>query len=906
MPDEPICFAQKQEDVFRRTQTLKRMSKNHKQSSEIRAGFLKFFESKGCTAVPSDSLIPSGDKTLLFTSAGMVQFKQHFLGQSKDSFTRAASCQKCFRTSDIEQVGITTRHLTFFEMLGNFSFGDYFKKEAVEWAWEFLTKNMGLAEDKLYITVYKDDDEAEEMWKKIVPAGRIIRMGEETNFWNMGDTGPCGPCSEILIDLGPEMSCGRPGCGPACDCDRHLEIWNLVFTQFDKQADGTLRNLPRKNIDTGMGLERLVAAANGKKSVFETDLFIPVMEEAANILSIKYEGKNIPKLRMIADHARAVTFLISDGILPSNEGRGYVLRRILRRALRQGKLYGYGNPFINELASSVFKIMEPAYPELSSKLSNIKAIIKVEEEKFLETLEAGSSMLSGIISSYRTRGLKTIGGADIFKLYDTYGFPHDLTKEIAAENGMSVDEEGFKSEQKKAQEKSRAAWGGSGEKDITFYSLIRKKTGDTVFAGYDNFELPGKILALMKNGRQTAKLNEGEEGEIVLSQTPFYAQSGGQSADEGKISVPSTGSQAGVYDVFKPIGNLFVHKIKVLKGSFEEGAEVFSVIDEERRKRIRRHHTATHLLHKALKELLGDHITQAGSLVAPDYLRFDFTHFSALKKEDLKKIENKVNAVIRLNAPVCIANMEINEARSAGATALFGEKYGDIVRTVSIKNGDKDSNYSMELCAGTHASRTGEIGFFKIISESSAAAGIRRIEAAAGEAAENYVARQERNMQKALELFNASESDLADKIEKHFENYKKLERELETLKSKAISSEIDSFVKEALDVGGVKFLSVYLGGAGIKELRDLSDKLKAKLGSCIVLAGSNNNGKGVFIVSVTADNVAKGFNAGKIAKAFAAGINGSGGGKPDFAQGGTKDFSNFRESLKNSRKYISV
>ncbi|MDR1696182.1 MAG: alanine--tRNA ligase, partial [Endomicrobium sp.] len=418
-----------------------------KMSAKVRADFLDFFKKNGSTAVSSDSLIPSGDKTLLFTSAGMVQFKQHFLGQSKDAFTRAVSCQKCFRTSDIDNVGITARHLTFFEMLGNFSFGDYFKEEAIAWAYEFLTKNMDLPKDRLYFTVYKDDDEASEIWKKLVPPDRIVKLGDETNFWNMGETGPCGPCSEILIDLGEDMGCGKPDCGPACSCDRHLEIWNLVFTQFDRQADGSLKNLPRKNIDTGMGLERIVAATNRKKSIFDTDLFVPIMENASEILKIKNEGKNVSKLRMIADHARAVTFLISDGILPSNEGRGYVLRRILRRALRQGKLYGYGKPFINELTSSVFNIMEPAYPELSSKLGNIKSIIKVEEEKFLETLEAGSDMLSEIINSYKNKNVNVIDGEAVFKLYDTYGFPFDLTKEIAAENAMSVDEEGFKAEQ---------------------------------------------------------------------------------------------------------------------------------------------------------------------------------------------------------------------------------------------------------------------------------------------------------------------------------------------------------------------------------------------------------------------------------------------------------------------------
>jgi alanyl-tRNA synthetase len=789
-------------------------------------------------------------------------------------------------------------------MLGNFSFGDYFKKEAVEWAWEFLTKNMSLPQNKLYITIYKDDDEAAEIWKKIVPENKIMRMGDDTNFWNMGDIGPCGPCSEILIDLGAEMSCGKPTCGPSCDCDRYLEIWNLVFTQFDKQADGSLKNLPRKNIDTGMGLERLVAAANGKKSVFETDLFVPIMEKASKILNVKYEGKNISKLRMIADHSRAVTFLISDGILPANEGRGYVLRRILRRAVRQGKMYGYDKPFINELAAVVFKIMEPAYPELSSKLANIKAIIKVEEEKFLETLEAGSVLLSDMINSYKTKAIAAIKGEDVFKLYDTYGFPHDLTKEIAAENGMSIDEEGFKNEQRKAQEKSRSAWGGSGEKDITFYSILHKKYGDTFFAGYDNFEFSGKVLSIIKNGKEVGELNEGDEGEIILSQTPFYAESGGQSADKGKIFMPSFNAEAEVYDVFKPIGNLFVHKIKILKSCFRKEIEILSIIDKKHRLQIQRHHTATHLLHKALRELLGGHITQAGSLVTSDYLRFDFTHFSAIKKDDLKKIESNINAVIRADTPVCIANMTINEARNAGATALFGEKYGDIVRTVSVKNEDGNSNYSMELCGGTHISRTGEIGFLKILSESSAAAGIRRIEAVAGEAAELYVSEQERSYQKILELFNVSKTDLMIKIQKYFDDYKKLEQELNSLKSLLISSEIDNYVKNVKEVKGFKFLSLSVGGQDVKSLREISDKIKEKIGSIILIIVSINEGIASFIISATQDYVKKGVNAGKIAKSFSSAINGSGGGKPDFAQGGSKDITKINEVIKNADKYL--
>ena len=632
---------------------------------------MDFFAKNGSTVVPSDSLIPSGDKTLLFTSAGMVQFKNHYLGQSTDTFTRAASCQKCFRTSDIEQVGATTRHLTFFEMLGNFSFGDYFKKESIAWGWEFLTKDMGLPESKLYITIYKDDDEADEIWKKIVPASKITRMGEDTNFWNMGDTGPCGPCSEIYIDLGEEVGCGRAECAVGCDCDRYLEIWNHVFTQFDRQADGSLKPLPRKNIDTGMGLERLTAAVCGKKSIFDTDLFMPIMDAAAEILKIKKDKQTMGKLRMIADHCRAVTFLIADGIIPSNEGRGYVLRRILRRALRQGKVFGFDAPFIHTLSKTVYEIMKPAYPDLSLKLANIDSIIKVEEEKFLDTLQSGSDILNAMIEAYQAKKAAVLSGQDVFKLYDTYGFPQDLTKEIAAERGMGIDEKAFDEERKKAQEKSRAAWGGSGERDSSLYSPIHKKAGDTVFTGYDEVESEGTVLAIVKDGQEIERLGEGDFAEMVLSQSSFYAESGGQGADKGRLV--GKNFEAEVDDVFKPIGALFVHKIKVLKGEIKRGETVRTIIDKDLRKQTARHHTATHILHRVLRQVLGEHITQAGSLVCADYLRFDFTHFAAVQRQDLLKIERQANAIVRADMPVIVKSMGIDEARGWGDGFVWRE-----------------------------------------------------------------------------------------------------------------------------------------------------------------------------------------------------------------------------------------
>jgi alanyl-tRNA synthetase len=876
----------------------------NKQSSEIRVEFLDFFKNNGCSIIPSDSLIPTGDTTLLFTSAGMVQFKQHFLGQSRDLFTRAASCQRCFRTSDIEQVGITTRHLTFFEMLGNFSFGDYFKKEAIAWAWEFLTKNMGLPKSKLYITVYKNDEQAMAIWKKIVPENRIIRMSDETNFWHMGDTGPCGPCSEILIDLGLEMSCKKSTCGPGCNCDRYLEIWNLVFPQFDKQSDGSLKNLLRKNIDTGMGIERIIAAVNGKKNIFDTDLFIPIVETASEILKIKKEERNISKLRLIADHSRAATFLISDGILPSNEGRGYVLRRILRRALRQGKLCGYNKPFINELALTVFKIMDPVYPGLSSKLSNIKSIIKVEEEKFLETLDSGSVMIFDVINSYKSKGLRVIDGAIIFKLYSTYGFPYDLTKEIVSENGLIVDEVGFKTEEANAQKKSRAAWSGSGEKDITLYSVLWQKIGDTPFVGYDNYISESKILALIKDGKEVDKLKTGEDGEIIISQTPFYVRSGGQSADRGIIK--NNNFQAFVKDVLKPIDNLFIHKIKVLSGILRIGDITLAVIDIEHRKQISNHHTATHLLHAVLRETFGKHLAQTGSFITNNYLRFDFTHFSAIKKEDLTKIEKRVNALVRMNLEVHVESVDIVKALNKGAIALFSEKYGDIVRTIAIKNGNGDGDYSIELCCGTHVNRTGDIGIFKIISESSIASGVRRIEAVVGIAAEDYILKEESFVVKTAEILNVSKEELVNKVQKYVADYKKLKNELISLKCNLRSNKIDSYIKRVKKINGVNFLFVLINDEDVNILRDLSDQLKSKLKSVVLLLVSRTETKVFFVVSATVDCVQKGINASELAKVFAKTINGSGGGRDDFAQGGSKDISKIKEGIKTVQKYVEI
>ena len=865
---------------------------------EIRQAFLNFFKQRGHQNVASDSLVPSGDPTLLFTSAGMVQFKKHFLGQSADKFTRAVSCQKCFRTSDIEQVGRTNRHLTFFEMLGNFSFGDYFKEQAIGWGWEFLTKEMRLPEEKLYATVYKDDDEAAALWKKILPESRIVRLGDDTNFWNMGPTGPCGPCSEILIDLGEKLACNKPGCGVGCSCDRYLEIWNLVFTQFDRQPDGSLKNLPRKNIDTGMGLERLAAAAGGHISLFDTGLFKPYIAQLCKLTGATVEEKKF-ELRMMADHARAVTFLIGDGILPSNEGRGYVLRRILRRALRQGRMLGINEPFLHKVTGTVIDTMKNAYPELAGRREHIASITKNEEEKFLETLEAGTKILDEIINRYRSS--RQLPGAEVFKLYDTYGFPQDMTREIALEHGLTLDDAGFIAAQKEAQNKSRAAWAGSGEKDVTLYSALAGELGATVFEGYSETAIGAKVTAILKNGKRVTSLDAGEEGEALLDRTPFYAESGGQAGDRGKLVIRE-GSimeklSVDVTDTQKPVAGCIAHKVKVLRGTLSVGMELEATVDVKRRERIKRHHTATHILHRALRHVLGAHVTQAGSMVTPDYFRFDFTHPAALSPQELSAAEEIVNDAIRKDMEVCIELMNQDEARKKGAMALFGEKYGETVRAVSVLDTGGEKPFSMELCGGTHVGRTGNIGLFKIISESSVASGTRRIEAVAGEAADNYVRRMQDMINSVSSKLKTSFFELDSRVDRLVTQQKDMEKEIERLKFQLAAGETTDLLKNVREIGGIKLLAARLAEMDPANLRSLADNMQNRLGTAIVLLASAGKEKISFVVTVSEDLASKGYNAGKIAKSFAALIGGSGGGKTTFAQGGGKAPTNLDQAL---------
>ena len=876
-----------------------------KRTAEVRAAFLKFFEERGHRVVPSDSLIPSTDPTLLFTSAGMVQFKPNFQNPSASPYPRATSCQRCLRTSDIERVGHTLRHLTFFEMLGNFSFGDYFKKESIEWGWTFITKTIGLPGDRFVVSVYKDDDEAFTIWEQWIDKSRIYRLGEDTNFWTMGPTGPCGPCSEILWDRGPEWSCGKPDCGPACDCDRYLEVWNHVFTQFDRQADGKLVPLPRKNIDTGMGLERLTLLAQGVTNPFETDAFQMVFRELA-----KKTGGPLPAaarpgqspsprdvaFRRIADHARAVTFMITDGILPSNEGRGYVLRRLLRQAVRAGKTLGIEEPFLYRLTGAVIDLVKDAYPETLQRRETIASVVKTEEEKFLETLDTGTRKLEDVVQAAKTAKTKTLSGKDVFQLYDTYGFPLELTREIAEGLGMAVDEEGFKKAQEKAAEVARSAWKGSGSQNVEFYHAWKAGAKpNSRFRGYDALETKttvGETLYRFSgkpDPEAVKQLAAGEEGLIILAETPFYPEGGGQVGDVGVLEF--SGGKAEVLDTQSPVPGFIVHRVKVAQGTLTGGAAVSARVDAFKRESTMRHHTATHMLHKALREVLGPHVTQAGSLVAPDRLRFDFNHNAPLTSEERRRTEDIVNRQILRDLHVRACPMSKEKAHTIGAMMLFGEKYGEEVRAVSVSEYNDCEQlanaWSLELCGGTHVHTTGQIGFFKIIGQSSVSAGVRRIEAVAGYAALDQVRKMEHQLSTVAETLKTSPDDLQGRVEKLLERERQLERESEQAKSAQLRSKFDDLAKTAQKAGHVSFVSQRLDGIDGKQLRDVADRLKDSGAIGVVLLAGVREGRASFVVAVRKE-LSKNVPAGQVAKEFAGLIQGSGGGRPDFAEGGTK------------------
>ena len=899
-------------------------------SDEIRKRFLDYFEKRAHKVVSSMSLIPQ-DPTLLFTSAGMVQFKNMFQGKSKLAFRRAASSQICFRTTDIEKVGSTARHLTFFEMLGNFSFGDYFKKEAIEWAWDFLTKEMGLPQEKLYASVYTEDGEAYELWKRYLPEERVVKLGKEDNFWEMGPTGPCGPCSEVLMDMGEDMGCGKPECAPGCDCDRWLEVWNLVFTQFDKDEQGNLNPLPQKNIDTGMGLERLAEVVNGKNNCFDIDLLRPIVEHTCELTGLEYgkDEKVDVSLRIIADHVRAITFLISEGVLPSNEGRGYVLRRVLRRMVRQERLLGVNQTLLYKLTGKVVEIMGDAYPNLRSRREHIATVTKMEEEKFQETLDAGMRILDGLIKDLTSRGKeRVIPGEEVFRLYDTYGFPLDLTKEIAQERNFSLDFPGFEREMEAQKKRAREAWKGSGEVDMGFYEELKKELGETIFRGYDFSELTSQIRAILRRDKSTNKVTrteeakEGEKVEIILTETPFYGEAGGQVGDAGKILKPSgklkdikiteikeedIEARVEVFDAKRPVEGLVIHNCRVGTGSLKTGDVVVAYVDVSGRKDIARHHTATHLLQSALRQVLGKHVGQSGSLVAPDRLRFDYTHSKPLTKREIDRIEEIVNSAILRNFPVLTSETTLTQAKEMGALAFFGEKYGEKVRTVMVTSESLSAPqhaYSFELCGGIHCRSTGEIGLFRIISETGIAAGVRRIEALAGKRAYEYTKGEERIIAGMAEVLKVPQDELVSRLEKMVKENRALAKEIESLRGQTVSSSVEKLVKKAKTVGKIKLVSAKVEATNRTILRSFGDQLRDKLKSGIIILGAVIEGKVALLSVVTQDLVKKGYHAGKIIGEVAKLVDGSGGGRPDMAQAGGKSVNKLDSALAKSEKLI--
>jgi alanyl-tRNA synthetase len=869
-----------------------------KTGNEIRESFLKYFTGKGHTLVTSSSLIPKDDPTLLFTNAGMVQFKNSFLGLENRGYTRAASCQKCARAggkhNDLENVGVTARHHTFFEMLGNFSFGDYFKEEAIAWAWEYLIDVAKLPKEKLWITIFQDDNEAFEIWNKKmkVPHDRIVRMGEKSNFWMMGETGPCGPCSEILYDQGKDTGCGRPECDVHCDCDRHLEIWNLVFTQFDRDESGKLTPLPKPNIDTGMGLERLTAVIQSKKSNYDTDLFTPIIRFVEKTAGIAY-GKNADNdisVRVIADHSRAITFLIGDGITPSNEGRGYVLRRILRRAARHGKLLGINKPFLNQIAQVVIDMMKGVYPDLAEKASFITKMILNEERRFMETLDAGLRILNEETAALKKAKKSILPGALVFKLYDTYGFPVDLTADIVRHDGFTLDNDGFDAEMKQQRERARGAWKGSGEEAIAECYLKASSLGIiSEFCGYEGSnKSDAKVLAIFVDGNPADSVREGQKAEIVLDTTPFYGESGGQTGDTGYLE--GAGFNFKIEDTKRPIDKFIVHKGNVLKGEIKAGAKAQLIVDEERRKAIAANHSGTHILQAALKAVLGDHIKQSGSLVNALRLRFDFTHFSKISDEELKRIETIANDMIRKNVSVKTEICALEDALKTGATAVFDEKYGATVRIVKM------GEMSMELCGGTHVKQTGDIGLLKVVHESAIAAGVRRIEAVTGKEALTHVQKTEEELKKAAGLLKASPLEVFDRTEKILKQTRELEKEIETLKGKLAARDSGDLMNQMRVIGGVKVLAAQVSIADVKTLRDFGDKLRDKLESGIILLGSKAGEKAMLLCIVTKDLAGK-YHAGNIIKELAPLVGGSGGGRPDMAQAGGTQPENLSKAI---------
>ncbi|WP_457634995.1 alanine--tRNA ligase [Persephonella sp.] len=867
-------------------------------ANEIRESFLRYFEEKGHTRVKSASIIPETDPTLLFVNAGMVPFKNVFLGIEKRPYKRATSCQKVFRVSgkhnDLDNVGYTPRHHTFFEMLGNFSFGDYFKKEAIQFAWEYLTEVLEIPQEKLLVSVFEEDEEAYEIWNKVIglPESKIHRLGVEDNFWSMGETGPCGPCSEIYYDRGEEF--GNPQLGSPED-NRYLEIWNLVFMQYNRDETGKLTPLPYPNIDTGMGLERIASVLQGVSSNYETDLFMPIIRFTEDISGKEYNpekpsSKETVAMRVIADHLRAITFLISDGVFPSNEGRGYVLRRILRRALRYGKEIGIEKPFLFEGVDVVIDIFKESYPDLIGNRGFIKGLVKAEEEKFIKTLKRGMEILYEIIEKARKEGRHHITGKEVFMLYDTYGFPVDLVEDIAKDNNFGIDIGEYYKLLEEQREKARASWKSQAKEVKKVYLELKNKLPENQFVGYEKLEVEdAKILAVIKDEKEVKQLREGETGEVILDITPFYPEKGGQVGDTGILE--GDGFLFEVTDTKTPTEGIIIHKGKVIFGNLKKDSTVHAKVDRERRQDIMRHHTATHLLHAALRSLLGDHVKQAGSLVHPEYLRFDFTHFEALSDEDIKRIEEFVNQEIMANHPVVCREMPIDEALKAGAVAIFEEKYGEVVRVIS-------AGISTELCGGTHVSRTGDIGYFKIISETAVGSGTRRIEAVAGRKAVEKGLKEHFLIKDIMQLLTSKEDQIIDRIESLKLKVKELERELESIRKKSVVDRITQIlnIEEREDY---KVAYGKLDSLSPNELRDLADVARAKLGRSVVLLASVDREKGkINLITAVSKDLTDKIKAGDIIREVAPILGGKGGGRPDMAQGGGTQINNLEKAFK--------
>jgi alanyl-tRNA synthetase len=857
-------------------------------AGEIRRTFLRFFEERGHRVVASASLVPEGDPTLLFTNAGMVPFKNVFLGDEARGYRRAASSQKCIRVSgkhnDLENVGRTPRHHTFFEMLGNFSFGDYFKREAIDLAWELVTEEWGIDPARLVATVFRDDDEAYDLWRDGIglPAERVMRLDEAENFWSMGDTGPCGPCAEIHVDFGVNPNCKNEVCDPSCDCGRWLEIWNLVFMQYDRDAAGEMTPLPKPSIDTGAGLERLAAVIQGAPSNYDTDLFRGILERAQEIAGVA-RGENAEKdvsLNVVADHARAVTFLIGDGVLPANEGRGYVLRRILRRAARHGVLLGIEKPFLHQVADAVIEEMSGAYPELVERRDYITDRIQREETRFLETLSKGLALLEEHVAELATQGEKTLSGDTVFRLYDTFGFPVDLTADILRGHGLKLDQAGFDAAMQVQRERARAAWKGSGDAKVGEVYVRIAKDLSTTFLGYDKLRVDSEIRAVIVDGKIRDVARGGDEVEIVVDETPFYAESGGQVGDRGEIRTAD--GRVLVSDTQRPVGELIVHRGRVVEGEIRADSTAELAIDAGARAATVRNHSGTHLLHAALRRVVGTQAMQKGSLVTPDRLRFDFTHDAPLTREEIEKIEDLVNEWVEDNAAGHTREMSYADAIEAGAVAIFEEKYGDRVRVVSF------GDVSTELCGGTHTRATGDIGLLKVVSEGGIASGVRRIDALTGRGALAYMRDQERTLRYVAQLLKTSFGDVPERVEKLIEERRAAEREIEKLhaaKRGAASSDLTAGAKE---IGGVRVVAASVDGVAGKELRNMVDDLRGKLGSGVVLLAAENEGRLSLALGVTKDLTER-FRAGDLVREVANVVGGKGGGRPDFAQGGGED-----------------